>query len=175
MTWCVCVCVLSLSSVHPLCRDHPQGAWTFQTQLWGWGLFGGVLFSLHSFRFPHNSTDALFFFFKKRIRLVWKQSESDIFIPEGVILFLFIPQDLKPGNLAINPDCELKVCWSCIRYIKTWTHLNFTVFWGGVFFPSDPGFWPGEAGGCRNDRLRRDPLVSSAWGYPKLDALHTNW
>lgn len=31
------------------------------------------------------------------------------FMFKGVILFLFIPQDLKPGNLAINPDCELKV------------------------------------------------------------------
>lgn len=44
-----------------------------------------------------------------------------------------ISQDLKPGNLAINPDCELKVFLSSHKAVLSWTshistHLPFELF-----------------------------------------------
>ncbi len=45
-----------------------------------------------------NTTDS----FLKTLKL--QTNLSDDFVSH-----FCIPQDLKPGNLAINPDCELKV------------------------------------------------------------------
>lgn len=36
----------------------------------------------------------------------------------------FLLQDLKPGNLAVNQDCELKVCTLKDYNRKTWQSLN---------------------------------------------------
>lgn len=92
-------------------------------------------------------------------------------------------QDLKPGNLAVNQDCELKVCtvkdysWisSCDLSNKYTTHR---VFCSGVI-PSasveDLGLWLGPQRRCWDDGLRGDPLVPGSWGHSELDALHPDW
>lgn len=48
--------VCPLSSVHPLSRDHPQGAWTltFQTMSFGGGALALFHTQCHSSRFPHK-------------------------------------------------------------------------------------------------------------------------
>lgn len=100
------MCALSPQYIHSAGIIHRVRE-LFRHNCGGGGSLGGLLFiSPHSFRFPHREKNTILLKKKKKKskRLGWKQSELVVFI-----LFLFIPQDLKPGNLAINPDCELKV------------------------------------------------------------------
>lgn len=39
---------------------------------------------------------------------------------------------------------------------------------------ADSGFWAGQAGGLRDDRLCGDQVVQSTRSHPKLDALLTD-
>uniref|UniRef100_A0A8D3DNE4 mitogen-activated protein kinase n=1 Tax=Scophthalmus maximus TaxID=52904 RepID=A0A8D3DNE4_SCOMX len=88
-----------------------------------------------------------------------------------------IHRDLKPGNLAINPDCELKVPrlnkYGCSRCAFP-TFCTFSRYSGFLFSFLDSRLWPGKAGGRGNDGLRRDTLVQGSRGHPQLDALHAN-
>lgn len=92
-------------------------------------------------------------------------------------------QDLKPGNLAVNQDCELKVCtvkdygWMSSRDLSN-NHTTHRVSYSGVI-PSasveDLGLWLGPQRRCWDDGLRGDPLVPGSWGHSELDALHPDW
>lgn len=92
-------------------------------------------------------------------------------------------QDLKPSNLAVNEDCELKVgvpLSSAQRQVETqsvWI-LSFSLSVSLCFSPSplllfspDLGLWPGAAHRRRDDRLRGHSLVPSPGDHVELDAL----
>lgn len=92
-------------------------------------------------------------------------------------------QDLKPGNLAVNQDCELKVCTVKDHSWISWHDfsIKYTIHrlsYGDVI-PSasveDLGLRLGPQHRCWDDGLRGDPLVPGSWGHSELDALHPDW
>lgn len=58
---------------------------------------------------------------------------------------LFSPQDLKPSNLAVNEDCELKVRNGRLETKFTVYDVADHVEFIKQLCPSDPGFWFGTA------------------------------
>lgn len=104
-------------------------------------------------------------------------------LPQPSMHSLSSPQDLKPGNLAVNEDCELKVSGlqaqprggmgpppgSPWKPLPEPPPLSKFLFY--LSRAIDSGFWAGATCRRRDDWLRGDPLVPSPRGDPQLDAL----
>lgn len=100
---------------------------------------------------------------------------------------LLLPQDLKPSNLAVNEDCELKVSKKKKKTlftksilsqcdVLTSTHsLVVTLLYIDCMYAdvchTDPGFRFGKAHRWWNDRICCHTVVPSSRDYAELDAL----
>lgn len=92
---------------------------------------------------------------------------------------LLSPQDLKPSNLAVNEDCELKVKEKEKCLISTWRAEQHSLLVPLLYVErmitaachTDPGFWLGEAHRWWNDRLCCHAVVPSSRDHAELDAL----
>lgn len=119
----------------------------------------------------------------QRVKLT-HTSRCDCLTQHGLYLYIYTllsPQDLKPSNLAVNEDCELKVrkrhCSRRMAYLYvTSTHsLVVTLLYidsmNTAVCHTDPGFWFGKAHRWWNDRLCRHTVVPSSRNHAELDAL----
>lgn len=82
-------------------------------------------------------------------------------------------QDLKPSNLAVNEDCELRVRLlfkkrGCCCLIEETLSADSPYSCSPT---PDPGLWPGTAHRRWDDGLRGHAVVPSTWDHAKLDAL----
>lgn len=92
--------------------------------------------------------------------------------PLLLYLLYYLCQDLKPSNVAVNEDCELRV------RLQLYTCKHFpSNRWLASFLKKvscctlDPRLWTGQTDGRRDDRICGHTLVPSARDHAELDAL----
>lgn len=87
-------------------------------------------------------------------------------------ILLCSSQDLKPSNVAVNEDCELRVSLTFTLLplcCMSWEEKKTS------FCPTDPWLWLSQADRWWDDGLCGDALVSSTRDHAELDALQPEW